>query len=298
MSNASPGPREYTQGTRSALFAFAGATCYFPGCDVPVIKFVNDEPVINTEIAHIYGANDNSPRYDDSMTDDQRRAFENLILLCTPHHKWVDRLHPEDYPVEVLKEWKRERESTAGIDNIALSSLTEDHLIELIERAVRSAGSGRAAVTELKLGLRMADSMAVLPDETANDSFRAADFGQPVLAVVVRNTGGLKSYVQGFRLRLDPDGFTLHYGRGIPQPVVDGVTVPNPPLPFPLDVGENRSWCIPVDYVAGFIRLLRRAQPSLVLLSLVGEVDLASGETILTPALPMEYLGEGLSTAS
>ena len=65
--------------------------CYFPDCTIPVIVFVGDEPVCNVQIAHVCGANANSPRYDPSMTDDERRAFANLILLCNlcrRRHNW------------------------------------------------------------------------------------------------------------------------------------------------------------------------------------------------------------------
>src|ERR1700722_1625133 len=131
MTKSGPGPRDYTSGTERALYTFSGMACYFPDCSTPVIVFVNGEPVCNAQIAHVRGANPNSARYDPFMTDDERRAFANLILLCTPHHSIVDRLHPANYQPEELQQWKVKREADAGIDNIALSSLTEDRLVEL-----------------------------------------------------------------------------------------------------------------------------------------------------------------------
>jgi hypothetical protein len=41
---------------------------------MPVIAFVEGEPVSNADIARICGANPGSPRYDPSMTDDERRS--------------------------------------------------------------------------------------------------------------------------------------------------------------------------------------------------------------------------------
>ncbi len=43
------------------------------------------------------------------MTDAERAAFANLILLCSAHHKLVDRDEPT-YPVERLEEWKADNE--------------------------------------------------------------------------------------------------------------------------------------------------------------------------------------------
>jgi hypothetical protein len=138
MSSSGPGPRDYTQGTERALYTFSAATCYFTDCRTPVIVFVEGEPVSNVEIAHIHGAVQGSPRYDATMNDDERRSFANLILLCTPHHKIVDRLHPDNYPAEVLADWKVQHERDSGADGSALSPITEDRLLDLIEKAIAS----------------------------------------------------------------------------------------------------------------------------------------------------------------
>jgi len=87
MPKPGPGPRDYTAGTERALYAFSAMACYFPDCTTPVIVFVGDEPVCNVQIAHVFGANPNSPRYDPSMTNGERRAFANLIpAMHAPSH--------------------------------------------------------------------------------------------------------------------------------------------------------------------------------------------------------------------
>jgi hypothetical protein len=103
------GPRAYTPGTRAALIAFSHGVCYFPGCETPVVAFVGKDPLLNVEIAHIRDARVGN-RFDDSMTDDERRAFSNLILLCRVHHVIVDKTRASDYPIERLQQWKTERE--------------------------------------------------------------------------------------------------------------------------------------------------------------------------------------------
>jgi hypothetical protein len=158
-----PGPRDYTQGTERALYTFSAATCYFTDCQTRVIVFLDGEPVSNVEIAHIRGAVPGSPRYDPTMNDHERRSFANLILLCTPHHKIVDRLHPDDYPVEVLADWKAQHERDSGIDGAVLSPLTEDRLLDLIEKAV--ASTERQGERQLVFGvLSFLDGRRVLFD--------------------------------------------------------------------------------------------------------------------------------------
>ncbi|WP_204057486.1 hypothetical protein [Microbispora corallina] len=44
------------------------------------------------------------------MTDDKRRAVENLILFCDEHHELVDE-SPKVYTVQTLLRWKAQREA-------------------------------------------------------------------------------------------------------------------------------------------------------------------------------------------
>lgn len=76
-----------------------------------------DLPVVTAQIAHIRAARPDGPRYDDPMTDDERHAFRNLILLRTFHHASVD--GPETgsaCSVEELTEWKTKGEGAVASD--------------------------------------------------------------------------------------------------------------------------------------------------------------------------------------
>lgn len=114
--------RRYSHGVRFGLAALCGGTCYWPGCGEPVIRFVGEDPIVNLQIAHIAGALPNGPRYVLSMTDEQRKSFANLILLCHPHHTTVDKLRPQDFSIPTLQEWKASRET---VNQGALSRLRE-----------------------------------------------------------------------------------------------------------------------------------------------------------------------------
>ncbi|MEY9861473.1 hypothetical protein ABH935_007114 [Catenulispora sp. GAS73] len=286
MPKSSRGPRDYTQGTERALFTFSRMACYFPEWTAAVITFVNGEPVCSVQIAHIRGANPNSERYDPAMTDDERRAFSNLILLCTPHHTVIDRLHPEDYSAELLQEWKTRRETEAGIDNGAVSSLTEERLIELIENAVDSAGPERLVTVELGLGIAMRGQLLSFPVASAKDHLPAyTDHGPPVLLLTVRNTGGLRSFVNSHRLRLGPSGIAF---------TMNDFPWVNPALPCALDVGESQTWIYDREKLTALVKTTRATLPTEDTTALVGEADLGSGESVRSDELPCEYLGDDL----
>lgn len=75
------GPRSYGSGVEKAQYRLARGTCYLPDCPHPILELVEGEPIVAVEIAHIYGALRGSTRFVETMTDDERRAFENLVLL-------------------------------------------------------------------------------------------------------------------------------------------------------------------------------------------------------------------------
>ena len=88
------------------LFALSGNYCAFPGCAQHIID--NKGQLIG-QICHIEAANDNGERFNPHQTDDERRSFENLILLCANHHIVTNDV--DVYTVERLKEIKREHEN-------------------------------------------------------------------------------------------------------------------------------------------------------------------------------------------
>lgn len=282
MAASGPGPRDYTTGTQRALYAFSGTTCYFPDCTTRVIVMVNGEPVSNVEITHIRGANPGSRRYDPNMTDDERRSFANLILTCKPHHSVIDRLHPDDYPVEQLTRWKVEHERRAGIDVDALSDLTEDRLVDLIERAVAAAGPRRLVTVELGLGIAARRQIIVLPRDTAKDFFGMyADLGPAVVVLTARNQGSLQAYVNNHAIRFTPVGAVITGTNDFP-PV-------NPSLPCPVDIGESATWMYSLASVIDMVAFWRAQNRTVD--ALVGEATLGSGETIASAPLPVELLG-------
>ena len=136
-----PGPREYTRSTIFALAALGGGRCYWPKppCAQHVTVIINGQPVTNLQIAHIRAANPNGPRYVEKMSDPERRSWKNLILLCTPHHNIIDKLHPDDYSIEDLEGWKSDREAGGLAALKGLKDLTEDRLQEMLAYSIREA---------------------------------------------------------------------------------------------------------------------------------------------------------------
>ncbi|MDE0209295.1 MAG: HNH endonuclease signature motif containing protein [Boseongicola sp.] len=93
--------------TLRRLYAHSGNLCANPGCSTVL---VNANGSLVAAVCHIAAAKKGGPRFDASLTPEQRRQFDNLILLCRTCHALVD-AEPERYSVVTLAKWKRERES-------------------------------------------------------------------------------------------------------------------------------------------------------------------------------------------
>jgi hypothetical protein len=98
--------RQYTESTLKRLFALSGNFCAIPGC--PTGYLIYEDSTNLAQICHIEAASPKGQRYNLAMTDEERRAFENLILLCSNCH--IKTNNEKVYTVEVLKTIKRDHE--------------------------------------------------------------------------------------------------------------------------------------------------------------------------------------------
>ena len=130
--------RNYRQATQTALTWLSDGTCYWPGCPERVIRLVNGEYKLALQVAHICAHSPGGPRYDPVMPAPDRNDFDNLILLCYVHHTTIDGTRWREYTVEILKEWKAEREAARGPALKTLGGVTEDRLQALIVDAIVS----------------------------------------------------------------------------------------------------------------------------------------------------------------
>lgn len=117
-----PGPREYTNITIKKLYGFSKNRCYNPDCKKLLIG--RDEVTQISKISHIEGASEKGPRYNKNMSNDERRDYKNLILLCDECHCIIDNPKNEiTYPAVLLKEWKKTREDEVKEEHFKNPSL-------------------------------------------------------------------------------------------------------------------------------------------------------------------------------
>lgn len=130
IANSTPSPS-----TAKRLFALSKNRCAFSGCDTALVDRVTGSVV--GQICHIHAQCAGGPRFLERQTDEERRAFDNLILMCGVHHTVIDDPKNLDtYTADYLRELKAARERDAGDSSCGALELSEEMLQRLLRTAV------------------------------------------------------------------------------------------------------------------------------------------------------------------
>ncbi len=111
---------EFTLSTKRILAERAGQHCSNPDCGKSTSGPSDSDSVKSTRLgkaAHITAASEGGPQYDPKLLPEQRSSPDNGIWLCAECADRVDKRENESqYPVELLRKWKKFHESTTGTD--------------------------------------------------------------------------------------------------------------------------------------------------------------------------------------
>jgi len=92
--------------TLKRLFALSRNRCAFPICATPIVEVSG---IVTGIVCHISARSKGGPRYIAELSDEQRHAYANLMLLCARHSKLIDS-DPAQYTIEVLSNMKERHE--------------------------------------------------------------------------------------------------------------------------------------------------------------------------------------------
>jgi len=110
---------DFSSQIKEILAERVGFHCSYPGCPM-ITSGPKTDPSgsINLGVAaHITAAAPGGPRYDPSLTPEERASGDNGIWLCLTHSVLIDRDIAEDgvtpYTADLLRQWKRDAEAAA-----------------------------------------------------------------------------------------------------------------------------------------------------------------------------------------
>lgn len=127
----------FTQNTKDIIAQRVAYRCSYKDCGVATIgpQYGDMSKSNNMGIAcHICAASPGGPRYDATMTREERVSAENGIWMCPTHAELIDHDFTR-YPVELLHEWKKEAEEKARA-NLVNYNFSKSQLINVDELKV------------------------------------------------------------------------------------------------------------------------------------------------------------------
>lgn len=291
-TKASANPHSFTSGTQKALFRLARGTCYFPGCAREILTYESGEPLVDVQIAHIAAAEPGGPRFDASMTDEQRRSIDNLILLCQAHHNLVDKVRPTDFSADDLRQWKSENEDPALHSALSDANVNDANLEQILMAIASAVSPARDAIVELSAAVLSGNQAIAGPVQGFAEVFGpSTEFNDWGLAIVVsiRNNGQLDIVVESVTLHWSLDGS-------------DAPAIFHPPvhpradrLPHRVADGAAGHWPIAAANIRGNVQALRN---SASIVSVKAVATLSSGEQFESASMLFDDLvraGFGIS---
>ena len=123
---------EFSPTTKDLLAKRAGYMCAFPGCRRLTVGPSEDRATQTTMVgvaAHITAASARGPRYDASLSSEERYSERNGIWTCQTHGKLIDD-NPSVHTVEEIARWKKQHEEWV----FARVSNADNHLTDGISR--------------------------------------------------------------------------------------------------------------------------------------------------------------------
>jgi hypothetical protein len=93
-------------GTLRELYLKSGNQCAYPDC---TRLMIDSEGTFIGQVCHIESAEEGGERFNENQTNEDRRQFANLILMCYEHHMKTNDV--QKYTVQVLQEMKKAHEA-------------------------------------------------------------------------------------------------------------------------------------------------------------------------------------------
>lgn len=105
---------DFTKKVADILAKRASYICSNPDCRCLTLYPSETDPgksIYIGKAAHITAASENGPRYDPSLTSEQRSSANNGIFLCSNCAEMIDKNMGLDFPTHLLKTWKKGHEA-------------------------------------------------------------------------------------------------------------------------------------------------------------------------------------------
>ena len=105
---------DFTVATKAIMAQRVAYKCSRPDCRNPTVgpNSIETKSTLVGEAAHIRAASPGGPRYDSSLSEEERSHINNGIWLCPRCATIIDK-DPDKFPKDLLEDWKQKSEKMA-----------------------------------------------------------------------------------------------------------------------------------------------------------------------------------------
>lgn len=198
-----------TKDTLTLLFSLSGNVCAFPECARAL--FSGDNTFVG-QVCHIESANEGGERFNAESSNEERRQYSNLMVMCYEHHKVTDNVGV--YTTEKMHQIKADHENRFRsaptfatpdqIDRIAQIELQKS--LATIQDNTEKIMSGQVEQTQM-----IKQILAAVTNENA-DKILKTDFDKQIDGIIsLRTTFQHKAAVRLFQKMIKEDWENLSH---------------------------------------------------------------------------------------
>jgi 5-methylcytosine-specific restriction endonuclease McrA len=139
---------EFSPKTIDELSKRASFICSNPQCRCLTLAPSNESDskyILTGKAAHITAASPGGPRYDPSLSHEQRSSISNGVYLCANCADKIDKNRGLDFPLSLIMQWKQEHEAWVR-ENL---NKTKENMFVIVDG--RHIAKGQGEVTALDI---------------------------------------------------------------------------------------------------------------------------------------------------
>lgn len=187
----------------------AAYICSNPNCRAMTISpsdFDDTKTIYIGKASHITAASKSGPRYDETLSSEERSSIKNAIFLCSSCADMIDKNNGLDFSVNLFYEWKSNHEIWVR-DNLNKKVAAEKESVQVINVTSHNQQGGiTAGVVNLSSQPRQ------LTDEFANQLMKiiSTKIGQPISVTSIMGDGEAFGFATQIKSFLLTKGFSVN----------------------------------------------------------------------------------------
>ncbi|WP_337180802.1 hypothetical protein [Sphingopyxis granuli] len=189
------------------LYLQSGNNCAMPNCKHLI---VDSKGVIIGQICHIEAASPGGARFNENMTNEERRAESNLVLMCNGHHKQIDsKEHEKEFTLSKVRSIKKKHEAKFKGIGLSLQKSFQTAYVDSTQTQAATGAGTCKRIEEVVPDCKIDDEQAEERKEQIADYLERLsrvpevdrDFMRAVIdrSIFVGNTDGILVHVDDAR---------------------------------------------------------------------------------------------------